>query len=166
MSKSLELRTKPSDCLSGEEVVCHYKRMKDDRLRVPVDAAYLEALGIATYCFARMEWDAVYCGEKLSPGYMATVARKTAGTISHDIIGFATLITDPVKRARYQAAANQFDELVKRRNNLVHANPATVGGDQRLVRHGTPWQANQIEDLADEFTACSMELNELHHHVI
>jgi len=138
--------------------------MKDDRLRVPVEAAYLAVLGMATYCFAYMEWNAVYCGEKLSPGYVNTVAKKTAGDIARDVAGFAKLITNHHKRARYEAAADEFRRLVKRRNDLVHANPATVGNDQRLVRHGTPWQPNEIDDLADEFTACSMELNELFHH--
>jgi hypothetical protein len=140
--------------------------MKNDRLRVPVDEAYLAAIGMATYCFARMEWDAVYCGERLKPGFVYTVATKTADMIAKDIIGFAHLITDQAKQARYRAAADEFERLVRRRNDLVHANPATIGSDQRLVRHGTPWQPTDIDDLADEFTACSLELNELHHHVL
>ncbi len=140
--------------------------MKDDRLRVSVDAVYSTALGMATYCFAVMEWNAVYCGEKLSPGYVNTVARKTAGMIANDIVGFAPLITDPAKQARYRAAAVEFVRLVKRRNDLMHANPATVGSDQRLVRNGTPWQPDEIDSLADEFTACSIELNELFHDVL
>ena len=140
--------------------------MKDDRLRVPVHAAYLAAIGMATYCFARLEWDAVYCGQKLSPGYVKTVAVKTAGMIAKDLTCFAKLITEPAKQARYQTAAGEFARLVKRRNDLMHATPATVGSDQRLVRHSIPWQPNEIDDLADEFTACSMELNELHHHTL
>lgn len=140
--------------------------MKGDRLRVPVDAAYLAAIGMATYCFASMEWNAVYCGEKLNPGYVNTVARKTAGEIAGDVLGFAELITDQDKRARYEAATGEFRRLVKSRNDLMHANPATVGNEQRLVRHGTPWQPNEIDDLADEFTACSIKLNELFHHVL
>lgn len=140
--------------------------MKDDRLRVSVDAAYLTAIGTATYCFARMEWDAVYCGEKLSPGYVNMVGRKTAGMIGRNIGGFARLIANHVTRARYRAAVDEFVRLVARRNDLVHANPATVGGDQRLVRHGNPWQPHEIEDLADEFTACSLELNDLHKYVL
>jgi hypothetical protein len=142
------------------------KCMKDDRLRIPVDKAYLTAIGRATYCFASMEWDAVYCGEKLNPGYVGKVATKTAGMIAEDIVGFAQLITDQGKQARYQTAADAFKRLVKRRNDLVHANPATVGSGQRLVRHGTPWQATEIDGLADDFAACSIELNDLHHHVL
>ncbi|MFK4047350.1 hypothetical protein ACI2KH_20555 [Roseomonas mucosa] len=140
--------------------------MKDDRLRVPVDPAYLMSLGQAIYCFASLEWNAVYCGEKLSPGYVYTIAKKTAGKIANDLAGFADLIADNNKRSRYQAAVREFDRLVDRRNDLVHANPATIGCDQRLVRKGTPWQPNDIDDLADEFTVCSIELNELFHHIL
>ena len=140
--------------------------MKNDRLRVPVDEAYLAANGMATYCFTQMEWNAVYCGEKLSPGFVYTVGTKTAGRIAKDIIGFAHLITDQTKQARYRTAADEFERLVRRRNDLVHANPATVGSDQRLVRHGTPWQPDDIDDLADEFAACSIELNDLYHNVL
>ena len=140
--------------------------MKDDRLRVAVEGPYFTATGLAIYCFASMEWNAVYCGEKLKADYASTVARKTAGKIADDIKGFAGLIADQGKRARYQAAADEFKRLVDRRNDLVHANPATVGSDQRLVRHGTPWQPSEIDDLADEFMACSIELNELFHRVL
>lgn len=140
--------------------------MKDDRLRFSVDAAYLSALGYATYCFARMEWDAVYCGQNLSPGYINTVALKTAGTISNNIKKFGQLITDPGKRASYDAASDEFARMVGRRNDLMHSNPATVNSEQRLVRHCTPWQLKDIEDLADEFAACSMELNKLRHQVL
>jgi hypothetical protein len=140
--------------------------MKDDRLRVPVDVVYLKAIGMATYCFATMEWNAVYCGEKLNPGYVNTVATKTAGVIANDIVGFAQLITDPVTRARYQAAAADFARLVKRRNDLMHANPATVQNDQLLVRNGTPWQPAEVDALADEFAGCSFELNELLHNAL
>lgn len=139
--------------------------MKDDRLRISVDATYLTALGRAAYCFAYMEWAAVYCGEKLNSGYVGTVAIKTAGEIARDIAGSVSLIPDTSKQARCRTAVNEFRRLVDRRNDLVHANPATVGSEQRLVRHGAPWQPTEIDDLADDFAACAIELNDLHHHV-
>ena len=140
--------------------------MKDDRRRIPVDKAYLAAIGMAAYCFATMEWNAVYCGEKLRPGFVNEIAKKTAGEIANHVAGFAKFITDEDKRARYESAAVEFQRLVRRRNDLMHANPATVGSDQRLVRQGTPWQTSEIDDLADEFTACSIELNELLHYIL
>lgn len=140
--------------------------MENDRLRVPVDPDYAAALGLATYCFASLEWNAVSCGDKLRPGYVNLVPRKTAGEIAKDVCAFADMIADRDKRARFRTAAEEFKRLVERRNALMHANPATVDGRQRLVRDGFPWNPAGLEELADEFTACSLELNELHHHVL
>ena len=140
--------------------------MKGDRLRVPVDQDYLAAIGRATYCFARLEWVAVYCGNKLKSGYVNCVAKKTAGQVSKDIKRFASRSTDNSKRVRYEAAVDEFDRLVCRRNGLMHANPGTAGIDQRLFRHGAPWQPSDIDDLADEFAACENELNELFHKIL
>jgi hypothetical protein len=44
--------------------------MKDDRLRVPIDNAYVEALGRATYVFATLEWNAVWCCDRMQPNYI------------------------------------------------------------------------------------------------
>lgn len=44
--------------------------MKDDRLRVPVDHGYIEALGRAAYVFATLEWDAVWCCERMQSNYI------------------------------------------------------------------------------------------------
>lgn len=139
--------------------------MKGDRRRIVVDDAYLKAIGAAVYSFAILEWNAVYCGEKLKPGYLRKVARKTAGCIAKDVTKFAPRIKDSDKRARYRAAV-EFTRLVGRRNNLVHANPATIGNEQRLYRRGKAWQLCEINELADEFAICSIELNELYYRVL
>lgn len=98
---------------------------------------------------------------------MNTVAPDTAGKIARKVASFALRIADQNKRTRFKTAADEFVRLVDRRNDLVHANPATAAdGEQRLVRHGIPWLPSEIDDLADEFAACSKELDELHHHVL
>jgi hypothetical protein len=38
--------------------------MKNDRLRIPIDEAYVTVIGRATYRFARLEWAAVHYAEK------------------------------------------------------------------------------------------------------
>lgn len=58
----------------------------DDRLRVPVDDPYVHAVGLATICFARLEWDAVWCCERMEVGYIGTLGRKTAGMIASDLV--------------------------------------------------------------------------------
>jgi hypothetical protein len=115
--------------------------MKDDRLRVSVKPEYCGALGLATYCFASMSWDAVWCCEKLRLGSINSVPNKTAG-----IIG-ATFL-----------------RLVDKRNDIMHSPPATApGGEQMFNRHGRFITVGDLEEMADEFTACSLRLNALLH---
>jgi hypothetical protein len=141
--------------------------MKDDRLRAPVEDSYIKAIGRASYCFARLEWVAAHCGEKVQPGYIATVGRKTAGQIASDVVMIAGTVTDATRRMRFESAANSFRALVTGRNDLMHANPGTdPSGDPRLFRHGAIWSMLELETLADDFATCEIELGELYHHVL
>ncbi len=136
--------------------------MKDDRLRTPVDETYLISLGRAAYCFASLEWNAVCCCARMQDGYLDTVALKTAGSIADDLLRLSEELADTVLGAECVAAATEFKRLVRLRNGIVHAYPATVpGGAQRLLRHGKPWTPEEIDDAADAYTACSLTLNAL-----
>jgi hypothetical protein len=59
--------------------------MKNDRLRVPVDDPYVEALGRHSYVFATLEWTAVWCCKKMSTNYIDGIGKKTAGIIADDL---------------------------------------------------------------------------------
>jgi hypothetical protein len=148
--------------------------MKDDRLRIPVEAAYVGALGLAAYAFARLEWDAVWCCERMSPDIIySSLPHRTAGAIADQLIKLAK------KRSATEtddllAAAEQFGRLVNTRNALLHAKPGTDEVAQRLFqyvklgkdhfeRNGQPWTVETINDAADEFTACSNRLNAMLH---
>jgi len=41
--------------------------VKDDRLSCPVEKEYVKAIGLAAYTFARLEWQVVWCMEKIKP---------------------------------------------------------------------------------------------------
>ena len=141
--------------------------MKDDRLRVSTDEAYLHSVGLAIICFARLEWDAVWCCEKMQPGYLTTVSKKTAGQIANDLVGLAAVQSDPTVVASLEAPAAEFKRLVGMRNDLMHANPATApNGDQRLFRRGAEWTIALVDDAADEFVAAAQPLNHHLHHVL
>jgi len=136
--------------------------MKDDRLRTPVDEPYLVSLGRAAFCFASMEWNAACCCSRMQQDYLNTVALKTAGNIADDFVRLAGRLQDPALRRECVTAATEFKHLVKLRNGIVHAYPATApGGAQRLFRQGKPWTAEEIDDAADAYTACSLSLNAL-----
>jgi hypothetical protein len=137
---------------------------KDDRLRVPVDDAYVAALGRATYVFAILEWNAVWCAERLSPGFLNEIAKKTAGAIASDLLAFVEKITDSALEAACKPPAIEFKRLVNIRNGILHGKPGTApDGAQRLFRDGTRWSPEAIDSAADEFAACGIVLNSLLH---
>lgn len=136
--------------------------MKGDRLRVPVDDRYVEALGRAAYVFATLEWNAVWCCERMRAGDIQSLGRKTAGDIAADLARFASRRPDPRHRDDISGPAREFKRLVLVRNGIMHGKPGTApDGGQRLFRDGAPWTPEMLEDAADEFAACSALLNAL-----
>jgi hypothetical protein len=137
--------------------------VKDDRLRVPVDPSYVSAIGLATYAFARLEWDAVWCCERMAPDTINLLADRTAGGVAKKLVELATLRSETVTDDLLPAA-REFERLVLARNAPMHAKPGTdKDGGQRLFRDGQSWTIETINDAADAFTACSIRLNDLLH---
>ncbi len=138
--------------------------MTDDRLRVSVEKSYAESIGLAVFCFAGLEWNVVWSCERLSPGIINSLADQTAGSIAKQFTKLVEAVTDPHVMNRLSPLASRFEDLVKVRNGLVHAIPATdTDGGQRIFRDGVPWTIETIDKAADDFTACSIELNAFVH---
>ena len=136
--------------------------MKDDRLRVAVDMPYVEAIGRATYVFAVLEWNAVYCCERMQGGYINSLAKKTAGKVAKDLVRLVSKLPNQQDKIDCSSPAQEFKRLVVVRNRIVHGKPGTASNcDQRLFHDGTPLTPAMIDDAADEFAACSAELNTL-----
>jgi hypothetical protein len=127
---------------------------------MPQDPDYLEALGRAIYRWAMMEWAIIYLAEELHP---------EAGTVQHS----ATMTSDEVtKHFRSALSATkisestladtreilyEYDTLVPQRNDIVHAHPATVSGQQRLhrVRADGTRQVIELDDLLAFSSDCA-----------
>jgi hypothetical protein len=134
--------------------------MKDYRLRVSLDAAYETALGRAAFCFASLEWNVVWCCEKMKQGYINGLDKKTAGRIAGDFRKHG-LEQTPDKWRVLSPIAAEFDRLVVVRNELFHGKPGTApNGDQRLFHQGQEWTIDRVNEAADEFTACSIPAND------
>ncbi len=101
-----------------------------------------------------------------NPQYVPKVGKKTAGGIAKDLVKAANGISDATLRSQVAPPAARFEVLVERRNGLIHSNPATVGTEQRLVRKGFPWTIPELENVADDFTECSGQLNDLDHNTL
>ncbi|MDM7929330.1 hypothetical protein [Blastomonas fulva] len=140
--------------------------MQNDRKRISIDDQYAQALGLAAYCFAICEWNAVWSAERLQPGYINTIEplRKTAGVIANELIDLVNAISDPALKSICLAPSVEFQRLVRDRNGLLHGKPGTApNGDQRLFRRGQEWTTIAIDTFADEVSACSILLNEMAH---
>jgi hypothetical protein len=134
--------------------------MKNDRLRVPIDEPYIMAIGRATFVFATLEWNAVWCCERMQRNYIRSIRRKTAGKIAIDLVRLAMLIDQG--RDGCLGPAIEFLRLVELRNGILHGKPSTAPtGEQRLFHNGALWTPEAIDEVADQFAACSARLNHL-----
>jgi hypothetical protein len=127
-----------------------------------VDEPYVQALGRAAYVFAVLEWNAVWCCERIKPGYIRALKKKTAGTIANDLVALTAKHPDPAVQAAARGPVQEFRRLVDIRNSLLHGKPGTAAnGEQRLFQAGEPWSIERVNDAADEFAAGSVSLNAL-----
>jgi hypothetical protein len=134
--------------------------MAGERLLVPMEDAYATSLGRALYVFATLEWNVVWCCERMQPTYIRNRGRKTAGQIAASFLAFARVYPNYGARDQFEKAGDQFKRIVDKRNTLVHANPATApGGAQRLLHKGHQWTTDAVDAVADEFALCSRTFN-------
>ncbi|MBY6062923.1 hypothetical protein [Pseudidiomarina sediminum] len=106
--------------------------MKDARLRCPVEKEYVEALGLAAYTFASLEWQVVWCMEMIKPESIHKVVGEemTAGTIAKKFIDVTRNMPKSKERETLKALAQKFMELVQVRNKIMHGKPCTCSGQQ------------------------------------
>src|SRR3712207_2966772 len=107
--------------------------------RIPYpENAYLAELGRSIYALAYLEWgllgDLPHL-QGLPPAIsVQALAGKTTAVIAQTIRSNLASVSDPKVSEWLQAHAEALDALAPRRNGVVHARPATIGGKQRLNR--------------------------------
>ncbi len=138
--------------------------MDGDRLRVVVADEYIASLGRAVYAFSLLEWNIIWCLERMVPSDIGSVSRKMSMQISKKFSRISQKILDSNLRDQCITVSTEFELLVKKRNALLHAKPGTAtDGSQLLFRNGNPWTISAIDALADEFAALSIKANALLH---
>lgn len=138
--------------------------MSDERMLIPQDPQYFQAIGLAAIAFARLEWNAAWCCERLNPNYISTIEtkKKTAGTIAKDLKRLFSRVADQALRTKIAPFAERFELLVIERNGLLHGTPATSkNNEQRLFRNGGEWTITAINEFADQCVIAGRPLNEL-----
>ncbi|GAB3672242.1 hypothetical protein [Salinisphaera aquimarina] len=135
--------------------------MSDDRKRIPVDTEYVNALGLAVYTFARLEWQVAWCSEKIKPGALQKITSEelTAGKIAKH---FANLVRNmPKSGARNELSelAKEFTYLVDQRNEIVHGKPCTAPDGKQRLSSRSIIEISKLEHAADSFVRCGGKLN-------
>lgn len=135
--------------------------MTEERLDISLNPDYASALGLAVYCFASLEWNAVRCCERIEPGSIDALEDRTAGRVADTLLHLVKRLDGSTQQLELQSAATDFRFLVGTRNNLVHSKPGTgPDGTGALYRHGDAWTREELESVADAFAASSARLEE------
>lgn len=137
--------------------------MKDDRLRCPVEKEYVEAIGLTAYTFASLEWQVVWCMEKIKPESIRKVVGEemTAGTIAKKFIDATRNMPKSKERELLKGCAQKFMELVQVRNQIMHGKPCTSPNDEQRLSNKGIIEIATLESAADDFVECGNKLNEL-----
>lgn len=106
------------------------------RYRTPTpDRDYLELLGRAAYTWAYTEWVLLYVIKWATNEDLVALVGGTGGRI---VRRFHKVVHDPVwvghAADTARAGADELLRLNDRRNDILHARPATVDGEQQLHR--------------------------------
>lgn len=139
--------------------------MANERLRIPSDPEYIQALGLATYAFARCEWQVVWCCEKIAPGALHKIvsSEMTAGTIAKHFVNIVRNMPKSKVRDELSELAQDFMRLKEERNRIVHGKPCTApSGAQRLSAEGII-EVDDLERAADSFANCGNRLNGMYY---
>lgn len=133
--------------------------------RQAVKPDYIEALGMAAWSFASLEWQVVWCCEKIRPGSLHQIVddELTAGRIAKRFIDFTRNMPRTKEREQLSALAASFGELVEERNAILHGKPCTGPNGESRLSSKKVLEIPDLEDAADKFAVCGSELNKLYY---
>lgn len=141
------------------------RAMNKDRLRQPFKSDYNQSLGVAVSCFVICEWNAVYCAERIKPGALNQMVdgELTAGQIAKKLLDIVRNMPPSNERQELTNAAQSFAQLVSLRNKILHGKPCTGPNGEARLSSSSVIEIPDLENAADVFSACSLELNRLLH---
>ena len=138
--------------------------MTDQRLIYRMEDGYAEALGVAMYMFARLEWNVVWCCERLDKGSVSELQELTAGIIRKRLGKLITSVVEDGLREQLMKAAEVFNPLVDLRNDMIHGTPITDKQLGQCLKGKTgSWSIGRINQAADSFADCAILFNSLLH---
>lgn len=142
--------------------------------KIPVNDEYASLLGKAVYVFAYYEWIIIYIIDNLRSGFVAKYSRPkkspmTSGAVKKSLLKIINQTTFPISfvtKIEMDNFYNQFNNLIEKRNALIHAHPITeTNGSQILAYQTKPsktisdmiWSKQKIEELIQEIDKSAVE---------
>jgi hypothetical protein len=138
--------------------------------RVPVDDSYAALVGKAVYIFAHYEWTIIYIIDYLQSGFVGKYSRggsMTSGTVRQELqntIDSPHVSFAKVSKAELQTCCDEFEELIVKRNALIHAHPITDSDGSQILAYQTKvtkslpdmkWPKAEVESTIREFDAAA-----------
>ena len=119
------------------------------KTRIPFDKDYVKLVGTAVYLFSYYEWGIIYIIERLAPGFVVEYCRKKTMSSGVVLQRFKRALQDAgghtADKAALECCSQEFANLIKKRNALLHAHPITdIDGAQILN-----YQANPSKPISD-----------------
>ncbi len=139
-----------------------------------LDEAYLKKLGFAFYAFSSAESNAIWCCNRLVPGFQASwtrkdwaPAKKLATKLKHEAVSAIKLRDDPEYKKNLKELGSYSDRFLKladeERNKLFHALPVGDNGKTVLHKISTTFREAELENFINEALKCRSYFNAAFH---
>ncbi len=118
--------------------------------------SYMRALAEAMYAVSYLEWALLGDISRLTapPADLSVegLSRSTMGTVATTVRRAAAVAALRSEATWLSAAADALEEVVDRRNQVVHVHPATIGDEQMLYRWAaaTPTKAHEALAITED----------------
>lgn len=127
--------------------------MSNSDQRIPSDPDYTSILGIVTYDFERLRWDAIWCCQWLKPGSITLLADEYPKTIA------VVLEVVCAGNDAQEKTAQEFKAIVEEHNELILSAAGTgPKEEQELFEAGKVWDLSALQLLADRIASCCILL--------
>lgn len=148
---------------------------------VPLDPEYTSVVGKAIYVFAYYEWAIIYIVEQYKRAFVAEYCRGAPMTSGGVKRALQSVLNDQgtsfvkVSRSELQACVDKFEQLIVKRNALIHAHPITDTDRSQILNYQTmvdkplpdmKWPVEDVLRVLAEFDAAACEANALLHRLL
>jgi len=146
--------------------------------RIPVNDEYAAIVGKAVYVFSYYEWTIIYLIDYSENGFVAEYSRPTkrpliSRAVNNKLKESIDKLYFPVStvtKIEMEQCQNEFEDLIEKRNALIHAHPITDNDGSQILAYQTKpskalsdmiWQESDIENLIEEIDSAGVKAGKI-----